>query len=39
MIENQTSADGNQYVQFVPYTNQQTYLRIFSGSGCWSYVK
>lgn len=25
-------------VKFIPRTNQADYLRIFSGSGCWSYV-
>jgi hypothetical protein len=38
LVENQTNADGFQYVKFVPRTTQASYLRIFSGSGCWSYV-
>jgi len=36
MVENQTNADGYQYVKFVPRTTQASYLRIISETGCCS---
>ncbi|CAF3586687.1 unnamed protein product [Adineta steineri] len=33
-IEQQTSS----CIRFVPRTNQPTWIRIFPGSGCWSYM-
>ena len=38
LVESQTNANGIQYVKFVPRTTETSYLRIFSESGCWSYV-
>ncbi len=37
-IEEQTRWDGIAFIKFVPRTNEKNYLRIHSGSGCWSYV-
>ena len=38
LIESQTSKNGISCVTFVPRNNEATYLRIHSGSGCWSQV-
>jgi len=38
LVESQTNANGIQYVKFVQRTTETSYLRIYSESGCWSYV-
>ena len=38
LIEDQTRVNGKDCVKFSPRTNEATYLRFHSGSGCWSYV-
>jgi len=38
LIEDQTRINGKDCIKFVPRNNEATYLRIFNGQGCWSYV-
>ena len=38
LIEDQTRINGIDCIKFVPRTTEATYLRIFNGQGCWSYV-
>lgn len=38
MLEDATRANGKDCIKFVPRTNEDTYIRIINGSGCWSYV-
>ncbi|CAF0895916.1 unnamed protein product [Brachionus calyciflorus] len=38
LIEDQTRINGKDCIRFVPRGNEATYLRIFNGQGCWSYV-
>lgn len=37
-IEDQTRVNGRDCIKFVRRTNERTFIRIHSGSGCWSYV-
>ncbi|CAF0872389.1 unnamed protein product [Brachionus calyciflorus] len=38
IIEDQTRVNGKDCIKFVPRSSEATYLRIFNGQGCWSYV-
>lgn len=38
LIEDQTRVNGRDCIKFVPRTTQATFLRIYNGQGCWSYV-
>ncbi|RNA28629.1 hypothetical protein BpHYR1_013042 [Brachionus plicatilis] len=38
LIEDSTRMDGKDCIKFVEQTTETTYLRIFSSTGCWSYV-
>lgn len=38
IIEDQTRVNGKDCIKFVPRTSEKTFLRIFNGQGCWSYV-
>jgi len=37
-IESQTRLNGKDCIKFVPRNNQDTWIRIINGQGCWSYV-
>ncbi|RNA04665.1 Zinc metallo ase nas-4 [Brachionus plicatilis] len=37
-IEDSTRTNGKDCIKFVQRTTETTYLRIFNGDGCWSYV-
>ncbi|CAF0958500.1 unnamed protein product [Brachionus calyciflorus] len=38
LIEDQTRINHRDCIKFVPRSTEATYLRIFNGQGCWSYV-
>ncbi|RNA07011.1 hypothetical protein BpHYR1_046627 [Brachionus plicatilis] len=38
LIEDSTRVDGKDCIKFVKRTTQTTYLSIFDGTGCWSYL-
>ncbi|CAF0988822.1 unnamed protein product [Brachionus calyciflorus] len=38
MIENATRINGSDCIKFISRTNEDTYIRVINGSGCWSYV-
>ena len=38
LIEDLTRVNNGDCIRFVPRTIEETYIKVFSGSGCWSYV-
>lgn len=38
LIEDSTRLGGRDYVKFVPRTTESSYVQIFNGNGCWSFV-
>jgi hypothetical protein len=38
MVEDQTRVGNTDCIKFIERKNQENYLRIISGKGCWSYV-
>ena len=38
IIEISTGGDGKNCIKFVPRSTETTFLRIYNGNGCWSYV-
>lgn len=38
LIEDQTRINGKDCIRFVPRSTESTYLKIYNGQGCWSYV-
>lgn len=37
-VEDATRVNGRDCIKFVPYTNEQSWVRVFPGAGCYSYV-